>query len=84
MWDIMVISMLDFLVDEYVESVLEQLRERDLVLLQQIVRTLCRKPDTESTRETGLPHPDGHFAPSGSGTEHETSSEGLPRDTLRS
>ena len=75
MWDMMVISMLDFLVDEYVESVLVQLRERDIVLLQQMVRALCRKPDTESARETGLPHPDGHFAPSGSGTEHETSSE---------
>ena len=71
----MVISMMDFLVDEYVESVLVQLRERDIVLLQQMVRALCRKPDTESARETGLPHPDGHFAPSGSGTEHEASSE---------
>ncbi len=79
MWDMMVISMLDFLVDEYMESVVAQLRESDIMSLQQIIRTLCRKPDIDSSEESAPPHQDSHLTSFSSGTENEIS-PGQPRN----
>ena len=44
-WDMMVMSMVIYTVDEYMESVVSELQESDRLLLQQTVRALCRKPD---------------------------------------
>nr|ANM86663.1 putative ent-kaurene synthase [Cladonia uncialis subsp. uncialis] len=69
-WDMMVILMLDFLVDEYMESVVAQLGERDIVSLQQIIRALCRNPDIDLSRESALPHTDSQLTTPSSGLEY--------------
>ena len=53
LWHMMVISMLDFLVDEYMESVVAQLDENELESLGRTIRWLCDKPKahTDGTRK---------------------------------
>lgn len=59
----MVISMLDYLIDKHMESVVSQLREREIVLLQQIFQVLCQGLDIESLRNPTLSHRDGQLTP---------------------
>lgn len=66
-WDMMVISMQDFLVDEYMESEVVQLKESDIMLLQRHIKDLCRTPGIETPKETDLLHQDGHSASMSSG-----------------
>lgn len=73
LWDMMVISMLHFLVDEFVESVVVQLQESDIMSLQQTIKALCRKPDIDSCGESALPHQDGHLTLFSKGTENKMS-----------
>ena len=75
MWDMMVILMLDFLVDEYLESVVAQLGEIDIVSLQQIIKALCRNPDIDLPGESALPQPDGQLTTLGNGTGYGMSPE---------
>lgn len=73
MWDMMVMTMLDFLVDEYMESVVAQLRENDTMSLQQIVRTLCLRPGTGSLGDSALPQQDSTLTSYSRGTRNEPS-----------
>ena len=41
LWDMMIISMLDFLIDEYMESTIVQLCDTDLDFVSDIIRRLC-------------------------------------------
>lgn len=73
MWDMMVILMLDFLVDEYMESVVAQLGERDIVSLQQIIKALCQSPDIDLSGDSALPRSDNQLTSLSSGTDYERS-----------
>ena len=50
LWDMMVVSMLDYLVDEYMESVISNLTKSDLTLLQRRIETFCRASDARHHR----------------------------------
>ena len=65
----MLILMPDFLVDEYMESVVVQLRESDIMSLQQMIKALCQKSDIESCGKLALPHQDEDLTLLSSGTE---------------
>ena len=75
MWDMMEILMLDFLVDEYMESVVAQLGERDIVSLKQSIRDLCRNPDIDLSGNSALLHSDIEPTSLSSGTEYDRSPE---------
>ena len=75
----MVILMLDFLVDEYMESVVAQLGERDIVSLQQIIKALCQSPDIDLSGDSELPKSDNQLTSLSSGTDYERSPD-QPRD----
>ena len=47
LWDMMVMSMFDFLVDEYMESVVPQLSEDKLESLERFVQQICDSPKAE-------------------------------------
>lgn len=57
-WDMMEISMLDFLVDEYMESVVVQLPENELESLERIIGRLCEKPKAQTNGTKKRPYPD--------------------------
>ena len=73
MWDMMVILMLDSLVDEYMESSVTQLGERDIVSLQQIIKALCQSPDIDLSGDSALPKSDNQLTSLSSGTDYERS-----------
>ncbi|KAI9868548.1 MAG: hypothetical protein M1830_005651 [Pleopsidium flavum] len=58
LWDMMVLSMLDSLVDEYMESVVALLSEDDLKSLREIIRVLCEEPGARKLQTRKLPHPE--------------------------
>ena len=53
LWDMMVISMLNFQVDTYMESEITALRQEDMSSLISIIRTLCENPPTERHETAG-------------------------------
>ncbi|KAI9878671.1 MAG: hypothetical protein M1830_010819 [Pleopsidium flavum] len=61
LWDMMVLSMLDCLVDEYMESVVALLSEDDLKSLREIIRVLCEEPGARKLQTRKLPHPEDDF-----------------------
>ena len=50
LWDMMVISMLNFLVDDYMESVVADLGEHDLEILERLIPVLCSNPALKADR----------------------------------
>ena len=76
-WDMMLVSVLGYLVDEYMESVVSQLRDSDITLLQQTVRALCRKSDVITPEVVGPPHEDSRFVYSNGTPEPGSLPEGL-------
>ena len=59
LWDMIVVSMLDYLVDEYLESVVAILSERDLASVEQIVKCCCKSPDVKRGVKRSLDHMNG-------------------------
>lgn len=72
LWDMMEISVLGYLVDEYMEAVVAKIPDADIISLQHIIRALCRKADVGSPRETGLPHQNSNFTTLSIRTKHGT------------
>lgn len=71
LWDMMVMSMLDFLVDEYMESTVAKLSEIGLHLLCSRIPALCKSAKTEASgkvdqtveRSAHLNHQEKRFGP---------------------
>ena len=60
LWEMMVVSMLGFLVDECMESTVAQLSDGDLMSLEQIIHTHCGKAETERHGTETSPQPKGN------------------------
>ncbi|MCJ1397653.1 hypothetical protein MMC11_000849 [Xylographa trunciseda] len=65
LWDMMQVSMLDFLVDEYMESTVAQLPEEGINSLGHIIRSLCHESEAQakkSRKRTYSEHSNGDIA----------------------